>query len=113
MRIRCCRCGEPASSEVPDGTIVRAWVECPECVEKYDKEEKKMGKPMERSKAHHALKCVVLALDEIRGRNAVDPISRKDLVERAVKHGAQLKITSEDIIQVLFTEPDALLTDVE
>jgi hypothetical protein len=27
-------CGKSVSTEVPDGTIVRAWVECPECIEK-------------------------------------------------------------------------------
>lgn len=35
MKIRCSRCGEPVSSvEIPPETIIRAWVECPECVEK-------------------------------------------------------------------------------
>lgn len=34
MRITCSNCGKPVSTEVPDDTIVRAWVECPECVEK-------------------------------------------------------------------------------
>lgn len=34
MRIGCNICGKPVSSEVPDDTIVRAWVECPECIEK-------------------------------------------------------------------------------
>lgn len=32
--IYCCKCGKSVSSQVPDNTIVRAWVECPECVEK-------------------------------------------------------------------------------
>lgn len=32
MRIRCSWCGKPVSTEVPDGTIVRAFVECPECI---------------------------------------------------------------------------------
>ena len=31
-RIHCNQCGKSVSSEVPDDTIVRAWVECPECV---------------------------------------------------------------------------------
>ena len=34
MKIRCCKCGENVSTEVPDETIVRGWVECPECIEK-------------------------------------------------------------------------------
>jgi DNA-directed RNA polymerase subunit RPC12/RpoP len=31
MKLKCTICGEPVSTEVPDGTIVRAWIECPEC----------------------------------------------------------------------------------
>lgn len=31
-RIYCNQCGKSVSTEVPDDTIVRAWVECPECV---------------------------------------------------------------------------------
>lgn len=30
-RIPCSKCGKSVSTEVPDETIVRAWVECPEC----------------------------------------------------------------------------------
>ena len=33
MRIRCSECGKSVSSEVPDNTIIRAWVVCPECFE--------------------------------------------------------------------------------
>lgn len=32
--VRCSRCGKRVSNEVPDDLIVRAWVECPECVER-------------------------------------------------------------------------------
>jgi len=32
--INCSRCGKMVSSPVPAGTIVRAFIECPECVEK-------------------------------------------------------------------------------
>lgn len=32
--IHCSRCGKLVSSPVPAGTIVRAFIECPECVEK-------------------------------------------------------------------------------
>lgn len=32
-RIHCARCGKAVSSPVPKPTIVRAWVECPECIE--------------------------------------------------------------------------------
>lgn len=34
MRIHCNKCGKSVSTEVPEDTIVRAWVECPECVAK-------------------------------------------------------------------------------
>lgn len=32
--IRCTRCGKCVSSPVPLDVVVRAWVECPECIEK-------------------------------------------------------------------------------
>ena len=35
IRLHCNRCGKVVSTPVPDDTIVRAWIECPECVEKY------------------------------------------------------------------------------
>jgi|HubBroStandDraft_2_1064218.scaffolds.fasta_scaffold00006_61 hypothetical protein len=34
-------CGKSVSTEVPEGTIVRAWVECPECIEKNAKKGKR------------------------------------------------------------------------
>jgi hypothetical protein len=33
-RIRCMNCGKSVSTPVPKDTLVRAWVECPECIEK-------------------------------------------------------------------------------
>lgn len=36
MRIGCMQCGKSVSTEVPDDTVVRAWVECPECIESKD-----------------------------------------------------------------------------
>jgi hypothetical protein len=33
-RVLCMSCGKSVSSPVPVGTVVRAWVECPECIEK-------------------------------------------------------------------------------
>lgn len=33
-RIHCAQCGKAVSTPVPKPTIVRAWVECPECVSK-------------------------------------------------------------------------------
>ena len=34
MRLHCNKCGESVSTEVPDNTILRGWIECPECIEK-------------------------------------------------------------------------------
>lgn len=33
-RIRCSRCGESVSGEIPSDVVIRAFVECPECIEK-------------------------------------------------------------------------------
>jgi DNA-directed RNA polymerase subunit RPC12/RpoP len=38
MKLRCNSCGTPVSTEVPDDTVVRAYIECPECVEKHSQE---------------------------------------------------------------------------
>lgn len=35
-RIRCSSCGKSVSTGVPKHTIVRAWIQCPECIEKED-----------------------------------------------------------------------------
>lgn len=32
QQLRCNRCAKTVSTLVPDGTIIRAWVECPECL---------------------------------------------------------------------------------
>jgi len=34
MRLVCFHCGKAVSTEVPDDTVVRAALECPECIEK-------------------------------------------------------------------------------
>jgi hypothetical protein len=33
-RIWCYSCGKSVSSPVPPDTVIRAWVECPECIER-------------------------------------------------------------------------------
>jgi hypothetical protein len=33
-QLRCNKCGAFASSPVPLNTVVRGWIECPECIEK-------------------------------------------------------------------------------
>ena len=32
QKIRCSRCGKPVSTAVPVDTVVRAFIECPECI---------------------------------------------------------------------------------
>ncbi len=32
-RINCSTCGKAVSTEVPDGTTVRVYIKCPECIE--------------------------------------------------------------------------------
>ena len=34
MRLHCNKCGAVVSNEVPDGTVLSGWIECPECTEK-------------------------------------------------------------------------------
>lgn len=46
MKIKCTRCGKPVSSvEVPAGTVIRAFIECPECCEKQPDEKQPDEKP--------------------------------------------------------------------
>lgn len=33
-RVRCMNCGKSVSNPLPVAVIVRAWVECPECIER-------------------------------------------------------------------------------
>jgi len=37
-RIHCSNCGKSVSTPVPLGTLVRAFIQCPECIEKEDEE---------------------------------------------------------------------------
>jgi hypothetical protein len=45
MRLRCFFCGKSVSNEVPDDTIVRACLECPECIEAHGEIIKKLASP--------------------------------------------------------------------
>jgi DNA-directed RNA polymerase subunit RPC12/RpoP len=49
MRLRCNKCHKPVSSEVPEDTVVRAWIECPECIE----EKKPKHEPEPHDHCHH------------------------------------------------------------
>ena len=35
-RIKCNVCGKPVSTLVPVDTVIRAWMQCPECIEMED-----------------------------------------------------------------------------
>jgi DNA-directed RNA polymerase subunit RPC12/RpoP len=39
VKLKCNRCGVDVSTEVPDSTVVRAWIECQECSEKKEHSE--------------------------------------------------------------------------
>ena len=34
MFIRCNNCGKAVSNKVPDTTVIQAWIECQECIDK-------------------------------------------------------------------------------
>ena len=54
MKIRCFHCGKPVSSEVPEGTVLRAVAVCPECTEKRPERDKRI-KEMDK-----AIMCLAL-----------------------------------------------------
>ena len=41
IRLHCFACGKSVSTEVPDNTIVRAILTCPECIEQIEEDSKK------------------------------------------------------------------------
>ena len=41
-RIKCNVCGKPVSTLVPVDTVIRAWMQCPECIEKEVKYQKEI-----------------------------------------------------------------------
>lgn len=38
MQLHCIVCGQSVSSQVPDDTIIRAYLQCPECLAEMDEE---------------------------------------------------------------------------
>jgi len=58
MHINCNICGKPVSTSVPEGTVIKAWVECPECIERQDEEN---SMPKLNDPAHHARVDAVLS----------------------------------------------------
>jgi hypothetical protein len=61
-------CGKGVSTEVPEDTIVRAWVECPECLERKSAvaplPETSPG-PMQASRLGDARKEIKFARDKV------------------------------------------------
>ncbi len=49
MKIHCISCGKAVSTEVPNGTILRAVATCPECVEKEPDWETKYTELLEKT----------------------------------------------------------------
>lgn len=50
MIIRCTNCGRAVSNEVPDTTVIKAWIECQECIDKEEDMNKLQEEMNETSK---------------------------------------------------------------
>lgn len=50
MRLRCAHCGKSVSTEVPDKTVIRAWIVCPECIGNTDQVVQEHLREIEKSK---------------------------------------------------------------
>jgi len=50
MKLRCFTCGKIVSTEVPEDTIVRACLECPECLEKEEDKMSRQKKKLDTAK---------------------------------------------------------------
>lgn len=57
MRLYCNHCGGPVSTEVPDATVVRAVIECPECVEKKAGRERALAAKEQEATARERARC--------------------------------------------------------
>ena len=62
MKILCGRCRKPVSTEVPEKTIVMAWIECPDCLRKKNKNRSDINNSytiniMDAEKIDQALRC--------------------------------------------------------
>ncbi len=52
--VTCSRCGKRVSNEVQEELIVRAWVECPECLEKAQNKNLRIAENMKDYWKHQA-----------------------------------------------------------
>lgn len=60
MRLTCFHCGKSVSNEIPNDTVVRAVLECPECAEKVE------PTPSEQAQDHlHTLHALAAAKEEL------------------------------------------------
>jgi len=62
MKILCGRCQKSVSTEVPEKTIVMAWIECPDCLRKKNKNRSDINNSytiniMDAEKIDQALRC--------------------------------------------------------
>ena len=53
--IRCSRCFKRVSSPIPTGIVVRAWVECPECIQHQECEYSRIRDAVRSYAMHHPL----------------------------------------------------------
>jgi hypothetical protein len=64
MKLHCYSCYKPVSSDVPEETFVRAYLECPECIEeKAAKAVARMERIMERYDTAFDEKCCATLYD--------------------------------------------------
>lgn len=92
MRIRCSRCGATVSPELPEGSTIRAWVECPECCAN--------GPDFDKDILH----------DDFAGRALEGILSN---VQRFVPDGQQGKKARDNIVDQAYSVADAMMEERE
>jgi chromosome segregation ATPase len=82
MRIRCNSCGKSVSSEVPDDTVLRAYAECPECIEKRPDYEDEIARlKVERGALKEAYTIAIKDTDRLQAALAEKERKYKSLLE--------------------------------
>lgn len=86
--LSCTRCGKPVSSPVPEATVVRGFIECPECIEKHGNE------TLVLDRADMAKLRGVYADNEQRGKDFVEKTT-KEMRETTEKEREDKRIVRE------------------
>jgi hypothetical protein len=95
FRVRCSRCGKSVSSALTAPVVIRAWVECPECIEAHGR----LGKLAVMDYVQHKPSCphaIALTLDLGPGwvtQSVVKPCNcgLSDLVAAILKAGGEAR----------------------